>query len=327
MALALTPCAMTRRETITQSGGRLWAWNGSAWVLRWTEPALDGVGAIAYDRNRQACWSFGGSGYEDRLWKWNGTTLTLIANDSIGGRNYAAMAFDWKRDRLVVHGGRSSAQTRYSSWGEFNPANQTWQIWQDGPIGRRYAHKMVYDPVRERCVLHGGFYLYNRGDTWTWDGSSWVLVNGNGPARYVANMAWDANRAQVVLHGGTTCCSEVEYPSTWTWQGGPWQQCSLPGPARGYTNMAFDLHRDRFVMPGGIGPTPAGRQWIPATHELVMGCAADVSSNGIVNGEDVAILLATWGPAAPTTRTDLNHDGVVNGADLGMMLASWGPCS
>lgn len=281
MALALTPCAMTRRETITQSGGRLWAWNGSAWVLRWTEPALDGVGAIAYDRNRQACWIFGGSGYEGSLWRWNGTTLTLIANDSIGGRNYVAMAFDWKRDRLVVHGGRSSAQTRYSSWGEFNPANQTWQIWQDGPIGRRYAHKMVYDPVRQRCVLHGG----------------------------------------------ATCCSEVEYPSTWTWQGGPWQQCSLPGPTRGYTNMAFDLHRDRFVMPGGIGPTPAGRQWIPATHELVMGCAADVSSNGIVNGEDVAILLATWGPAAPTTRTDLNHDGVVNGADLGVMLASWGPCS
>lgn len=315
-----------RRETITQSGGKLWAWNGSQWSLRWTEPALDGVDAMAYDRNRQVCWIFGGAGYDDRLWKWDGTALTLVANDTVGGRAYVAMAFDWKRDRLVVHGGYNGnfllADTR-----EWNPETGTWQGFGDGPIGRRYAHKMVYDPVRERCVLHGGYYFFNRNDTWTWNGATWTLATTSGPARYVANMAWDATRQQVVLHGGTTCCGEVEYASTWTWRGGAWAQCTLPGPARGYTNMAFDVHRDRFVMPGGIGPTPAGRQWIPDTYELAMGCAGDLNGDGRVSGEDLSVVLCNWGTSVPGTTGDVNTDGTINGEDLSVLVAAWGDCS
>jgi hypothetical protein len=315
-----------RRETVTQSGGKLWAWNGSAWSVRWEEPALDGVDAIAYDQNRKVCWIFGGAGYDDRLWKWDGTSLTLMANDTIGGRAYVAMAFDWKRDRLVVHGGQSAGQWLYSSWGEYDPATNTWQTWGNGPVGNLYAHKMVYDPVRERCVMHGGYYFGNRNETWTWDGASWALVTTSGPGRYVANMAWDSIRQQVVLHGGTTCCGETEYSSTWTWRGGAWTQCSLQGPPRGYTNMAFDVHRDRFVMPGGIGPTPSGRQWIPETNELVMGCTADINGDGRVDGTDLGNMMVTWGPAAPGTPADLNADGVVNSADLGALLGAWGAC-
>jgi hypothetical protein len=259
-----------RREVITQSSGKLWAWNGTQWTERWSDPALDGADAMAYDKNRRVCYIFGGGGYDDRLWKWDGTTLTRIADDTIGGRAYVAMAFDWKRDRLVVHGGQAAGQWLYSSWGEWNPATNTWQTWGDGPIGRLYAHKMVYDPVREVCVLHGGFYFYNRNATWTWDGATWSNVTNSGPARYVANMAWDSERQQVVFHGGTTCCGEVEYSSTWTWRGGSWTSCDLQGPPRGYTNMAYDSARHVFVMPGGIGPTSSGRQWIPHTNELRM---------------------------------------------------------
>ena len=161
-----------RRETLTQSGGTLWAWDGAAWTARWTEPLLDGVDAMAYDRNRRVTWIFGGAGYDDRLWKWDGSELTLVANDTIGGRAYVAMAFDWKRDRLVVHGGQSAAQWLYSSWGEFDPSTGQWTTWGNGPVGRLYAHKMVYDPIRERCVMHGGFYFFTRPETWTWDGSN-----------------------------------------------------------------------------------------------------------------------------------------------------------
>ena len=313
-----------RRETISQSGGKLWAWNGTQWSLRWTDAALDGADAIVYDPNRRVCYIFGGGGYDDKLWRWNGSVLTLIANDTIGGRAYAAVAFDWKRDRLVVHGGQAANQSLYSSWGEWDPATNTWQTWGDGPIGRRYAHKMVYDPVRERCVLHGGYYFTNRSDTWTWNGSAWAQVASDGPARYVASMAWDSTRQQVVLHGGTTCCGEVEYASTWAWRGGSWTQCPLAGPARGYTNMAFDVRRDCFVLPGGIGPTPSGRQWIPETHELFMGCAADTDGNGSINGDDLGLVLTTWGTA--NAAADINDDGVVNADDLAIVLGAWGNC-
>ncbi len=54
------------------------------------------------------------------------------------------------------------------------------------------------------------------------------------------------------------------------------------------------------------------------------GCFADLSSNFVVNGEDLAQLLANW--SGNDAAADLNGDGVVNGADLAQMLAVWGAC-
>lgn len=47
----------------------------------------------------------------------------------------------------------------------------------------------------------------------------------------------------------------------------------------------------------------------------------------IIDGTDLAQLLASWGRAAPATPADLNGDGQVNGADLATLLANWGSCS
>jgi len=53
--------------------------------------------------------------------------------------------------------------------------------------------------------------------------------------------------------------------------------------------------------------------------------AADLDCNGSVNGADLAILLASWGPCASSPcAPDLDANGVVNGADLGFLLLSWG---
>ena len=53
-----------------------------------------------------------------------------------------------------------------------------------------------------------------------------------------------------------------------------------------------------------------------------LGKAGDINHDGIVNGIDLAYILADWGLANP--RSDLNHDGIVNGIDLGTLLAYWG---
>ncbi|MBM4098774.1 MAG: hypothetical protein FJ260_02290 [Planctomycetes bacterium] len=56
-------------------------------------------------------------------------------------------------------------------------------------------------------------------------------------------------------------------------------------------------------------------------------CAdADIYTNGVVNGADLAALLSEWGPVTPATRADINHDGSVNGADLTYLLSFWGSC-
>jgi len=68
----------------------------------------------------------------------------------------------------------------------------------------------------------------------------------------------------------------------------------------GDTNGAFDV----FVRDLG--------------HALV----GDLNGDGQVNGADLGMLLAQWGPCAGCSA-DLNGDGVVNGVDLGALLANW----
>jgi hypothetical protein len=56
-----------------------------------------------------------------------------------------------------------------------------------------------------------------------------------------------------------------------------------------------------------------------------IGFSADISGNGCVDGGDLAILLAQWGPN-PGAPSDLDGNGIVNGADLSLFLAFWAPC-
>jgi uncharacterized protein YjiK len=55
-------------------------------------------------------------------------------------------------------------------------------------------------------------------------------------------------------------------------------------------------------------------------------CPADLDANGTVDGADLGVLLAGWGPAPSGTPADLDSSGAVDGADLGALLASWGAC-
>jgi probable HAF family extracellular repeat protein len=59
-------------------------------------------------------------------------------------------------------------------------------------------------------------------------------------------------------------------------------------------------------------------------------CIADLFVDGVVNGVDLGVLLAYWGPttsAAASQRSDLNSDGAVDGIDLGYLLSRWGSCT
>lgn len=53
---------------------------------------------------------------------------------------------------------------------------------------------------------------------------------------------------------------------------------------------------------------------------------ADLTGDGLVNSQDLAALLGSWGecPGAPGCAGDINADGLVNSADLAQMLGQWG---
>lgn len=56
-------------------------------------------------------------------------------------------------------------------------------------------------------------------------------------------------------------------------------------------------------------------------------CFADLNGSTAVDGADIGILIAFWGPTSPTfPNADINRDGRVDGEDLGYLLSRWGTC-
>ncbi len=76
------------------------------------------------------------------------------------------------------------------------------------------------------------------------------------------------------------------------------------------------------------GETFASNYLFKVIVEPAETCIGDLDHNGIVDGADLAIVLAYWGKVTQPKRAiaDLNDDGIVNGEDLTILLGDWGPC-
>lgn len=115
----------------------------------------------------------------------------------------------------------------------------------------------AYDSARGKTVLFGGRHCANStccdGDTWEWDGSTWVQVATIGPsARYMASMAYDCVRRKTILFGGYGLSGPLG--DTWEWDGRAWKQTATTGPtARSGASMAFDAANGRALLFGGAG--------------------------------------------------------------------------
>ena len=82
------------------------------------------------------------------------------------------------------------------------------------------------------------------------------------------------------------------------------------------------------ILDGSL--SDANGNFIPDACEFG-GCAGDVTGDSAVNGDDLAIVLSSWGSDPPkgggVGPGDVNGDGTVDGADLAVVLGSWGPCN
>jgi len=55
-------------------------------------------------------------------------------------------------------------------------------------------------------------------------------------------------------------------------------------------------------------------------------CPADLSNDGFIGAQDLAILLGSWGPILIGSPADITGDGVIDAADLAVLLGAWGLC-
>ena len=94
-------------------------------------------------------------------------------------------------------------------------------------------------------------------------------------------------------------------------------------PSGSQTRLGIDRDLDGFLDRTEVdaGSDPANASSVPQP------CVADISPairDGLVNGGDLASLLAAWGSNG---ITDIDGDGTTGALDLALMLSAWGSCN
>lgn len=233
-----------------------------AWAPGFFGPPARREAAIAYDSGRGRVVVFGGeNGVLAKLgdtWAWEtggppSGSWTQLSSTGPSPRTYTRMAYDRRRDRLVLFGGLTAGGMVGDTW-EFDGA--TWSLRSTSGPGPMTLHAMAYDIARERVVLfapfcNGGCSTF----TWEWDGTSWTGFPGGPSGRERAALAYDSDRARLVLFGGQV--GVVDSGETWERAGTTWSLVAASGPgARAGAGLIYDTGRRRSVLFGGHATLP-----------------------------------------------------------------------
>ncbi|MFN8588276.1 MAG: kelch repeat-containing protein [Candidatus Eisenbacteria bacterium] len=245
---------------------------------RWRKLELPGsrwFHAAAYDAGSQRIVYFGGEapgGYLSDLWE-----LSLVpaphwqrleaSNTGPGERYGFSFAYDTARDRLLLFGGQLAPGYTSEVWALSLSNPPAWSLVAaaGGPSGRHQA-ALIYDPVRDRLVVHGGrngsgyladMWALSLGGTPTWTA---LTPSGSAPvARAGHAAAYDPVRDRLVCFGGRNASGSLGDFFALSLAGSPaWSTLptsgSPPAPSA-YASATYDPVDDRLVVFGGSNAT------------------------------------------------------------------------
>lgn len=231
--------------------------------------------AMAYDEQAGAGVLFGGRNLDDpatglihatdETWLW-------IANQWVQqfpatrppARSIHSMAYDSKRGRVILFGGRKEATELRAA---FNYHGDTW-AWQNGqwqqietattPPAREFGG-MAYDRDRDKIILFGGVNYKADGktvqalfDTWELDGETWTLVSNSGPEVSKPLLAFDAARHETIMVGIGNQIQTLMY--RWDPESSSWKSetpTTLPTCVN-EAGLTYQKHNERLVLAGGL---------------------------------------------------------------------------
>ena len=290
--------------------GGFWNWN-DVWVLalggspQWTKLTPSGTPPSGRCYHTAVCDPVGG-----RMVVFGGFTGALLANDvwalSLGGspqwtkltpsgplpaaRGSHTAIYDPVGDRMVTFGGSDEYSGRNDVWALSLGGSPQWtQLTPSGilPSGR-YEHTAVYDSVRDRMVVFGGYDGSYVNDVWALSlgaNPQWTDLQVSGPpprARYSHVSIYEPVLDRVVVFGGRFSFGEVyDNNDVWAFSLGAipeWAELTPLGTkptARSGQAAVHDPAGDRMVTFGGndgsfqndvwalsLGGTP---QWVQLT--------------------------------------------------------------
>jgi hypothetical protein len=191
-----------------------------------------------------------------------------VWNQPLGPGLYGHSAiYDPVRDRMVVFGGSSASSGPYLNdvwalsladtpvWTELTPSGTS--------PSARYDHSAIYDPVRDRMVVFGGYSSSTLNDVWTLslaDTPAWTQLTPTGAPtsrRQSHSATYDPVRDRMVVFGGLgsgdsqlndVCALSLADTPAWT-QLTP--SGTTPSAREGHS-ATYDPVRDRMVVFGGF---------------------------------------------------------------------------
>ncbi len=245
--------------------GDTWTWDGTRWRLASpTGPSPRKWPAATYDARRRTVVLHGGrEGVErtgpslDDTWTWDGTAWSEVETPGPGARDHHRIAYDRRRDRVVLFGGWNGQGLEQDTW-EWD--GTTWaRIAVQGPSARAPLG-LAFDEARGTVVLAGGQNLDGAySDAWEFDGSAWTKLAADMPApRGFHAMTYSPLSGSVLVFGGRS--GDELYDDLWSLRDLEWTRLSQDGPLRrGIYASAFDRERGVMVIHGS-GDFVAG-QW------------------------------------------------------------------
>lgn len=198
---------------------------------------------------------FGGTGYLQDTWSFDGVDWSMIASGGPAGRRNMALAWHTNSQRVVMFGGLLANQTLAGDTWTFDRAINTWN--QETPTQAptaRWLHAMAGDPLGNVVVVGGQDAAGNTlAGAWTWNGVIWT--RSSEPSRRRASALGFHANGSGLLFGGSDSTTTVDLADSWRLDGLTWSQLTpaqSPSPRHDHT-MTHDSVRDRILLFGGSG--------------------------------------------------------------------------
>ena len=180
--------------------GEVWTWDGEAWTMiggdginsGWAVNTYESVYSVASDGTNIYAGTGANTGDGD-VWKWDGITWTQIGGDGLN-TSWAAATIEMVRslfwDGTFLYAGTGSGSGEGDLW-TWNGSAWT-QIGGDtlnSGWGVATTYEYVYSITKIGTTIYVGLGLHNNdAEVWSWNGSSWTKVGGDGE-----NGSWSDN--------------------------------------------------------------------------------------------------------------------------------------
>jgi hypothetical protein len=260
---------------------------------------------------------FGGNLGSD-IWQWDGTNWSLVPTTGTPPtpRNWMAVSYDNRNERLYVHGGytplsKSNPYSLDDLWAANFDASVV--VWNNrtpdagAGVGRptaRYNHAMAYDEFNNNLVLFGG----------AGDNATWVFSGTSGTwKKYDAGASTPRKRAEhmmtfygsstnsgsrVLVYGGQDGTTDLSDLYAWMGDGGTWtavtQSTTVDGGRSSgmFARKESDVNGSPLFLYGGINKDSA----FPLdVHELSFTPPATASwTKRLTTGITAARMNAAW---------------------------------